>query len=85
MNEAQTKLYIEGETNALKEIIVNCQHKLRGLGVELKTSEQFSPERVDIIKTLRSLCDEHGNNDWDENLHISDILNKHLNLFVEGE
>ncbi len=80
MNESQEKLYIEGEANALKQIIVHCQDKLRGLGVELKTSEQFSPERIDIIKTLRSLCEDHGDNDWAEDLHISDILDKHLDL-----
>lgn len=78
--EEEEKIHIEVRASALKEIIVHCQGKLRSLGVELKTDEQFSPERIDIIQTLRSLCKDHGDNDWTEDLHISDILDKHLNF-----
>lgn len=35
-------------------------------------------EREQAIATLRRLCDEHGDNDWDEKLHLSDIIDKHL-------
>lgn len=30
------------------------------------------------ISTLRQVCDEFGDNDWDETLNLSDIVEKHL-------
>lgn len=46
---------------------------------ELGASEvDFSIERAQVIEFLRSVCLEFGDMEWDENLHIVDILNKHL-------
>lgn len=35
-------------------------------------------EREDVIKLLRRVCAEHGNNDWPDNLHLYDVLTKYL-------
>lgn len=35
-------------------------------------------EREDVIKLLRSVCRHNGDNDWPDNLHLRDILDKHL-------
>lgn len=78
MNEQQERLYIQGEAQALKQMIIQCQAKLAGLGVELKTDESFSQERVETVAVLRSLCDDYGDNNWTEDLHIADIVRKHL-------
>ena len=80
MTESEEKFYINGETEALKKMILYCQQKLKGFGVELASDEKFSSERIEIIAILRMLCDDHGDNDWPENLHIADIIQKHLNL-----
>jgi hypothetical protein len=35
-------------------------------------------ERESAIASLRDLCAAHGDNDWNEELHLSDIIDKHL-------
>ena len=35
-------------------------------------------ERENAVSTLRQLCEEFGDNDWDENIFLSDVIEKHL-------
>lgn len=35
-------------------------------------------EREHAVAALRSLCSEFGDNDWPNDLHLGDIINKHL-------
>ena len=35
-------------------------------------------EREQAISILRQVCDEFGDNDWPDNLHLADIIEKHL-------
>lgn len=84
MNDHEEIIYLEGKNNALKDTILHCQNELRNNGVELKTDEKFSQERVDVIKTLRSFCREFGDNNWDDNLHLSDVIDKHLAINLDS-
>lgn len=38
----------------------------------------FEKERQEAIVILRSLCEEFGDNDWGDDLHLADIIDKHL-------
>lgn len=40
--------------------------------------ERLIAEREDIISVLRRLCAHYGDNDWDETLHLGDVIEKHL-------
>lgn len=42
-------------------------------------------EREDAIAMLRRVCEEHGDNDWEESLHLADIIEKHLWRHLERE
>src|SRR2546423_657496 len=44
-------------------------------GQELNALRQ---EREDVVKLLRDACEEHGDNDWPDNLHLTDVIEKHL-------
>lgn len=35
-------------------------------------------ERAEAVAVLRHICEEHGDNDWKDNLHLADIIEKHL-------
>lgn len=35
-------------------------------------------ELADARAVLRRLCDDHGDNDWDDSLYLADVLDKHL-------
>ncbi len=85
MNDKEDKIYMEGEGQALKEMIIYCQNKLRAFGIELKTKKEFDQERIETIALLRMHCDEYGDNDWDDDLHLSDVIDKHLIRYFEEE
>lgn len=66
----------------------------RGLGRESTTGEtptdlqlrvgQQEAMRAEFIAALRKVCEAHGDNDWPDELHPSDIINKHLLPHLEG-
>ena len=35
-------------------------------------------EREAAIRVLRCVCSEFGDNDWPDDLHLSDVIEKHL-------
>jgi hypothetical protein len=40
--------------------------------------EQWPEERKWAIVALRSLCGQFGDNDWSDDLHLADVIDKHL-------
>lgn len=63
---------------------------LRGLGYDgLDEAEQVRfelaarlKEREEAIVQLRRVCGEVGDNDWEDNLHLADVIEKHLGAYV---
>ncbi len=35
-------------------------------------------ERGEVVAMLRCECERHGDNDWPDTLHLSDVIEKHL-------
>lgn len=75
MNDAEEAAFIRGEKAMARRLLSMALRELHG---EELTPERLIAERADAIATLRRICDEHGDNDWEDNLHLSDILDKHL-------
>lgn len=69
--------YVEGRRRTLLTILDHTMRELHGLGGVPETAT-ILVERQEVIATLRRLCAEHGDNDWPENLHLSDVIEKHL-------
>jgi hypothetical protein len=42
-------------------------------------------EREDVMKLLRRVCEEHGDNNWPDDLHLYDVLVKHLFIHLDIE
>lgn len=38
----------------------------------------WNAERAAVVLILRELCQEFGDNDWAENAHLADVIEKHL-------
>jgi hypothetical protein len=51
-------------------------HLLRHAGTG--DAETWRLERNAAVAMLRQVCDEHGDNDWPDNLHLADVIEKHL-------
>lgn len=50
----------------------------RGAVTPRDTQEGWRIERREAITMLRSICHDYGDNDWPDDLHITDIIDKHL-------
>lgn len=83
MNEEQEKIWECGNRAAWLSMLQQCFIHLGYDQPETKSSK-WVIEREMAISTLRRVCDEHGDNDWDENLNLSDIIEKHLWRNLEG-
>jgi hypothetical protein len=75
MNEKEEAAYMLGRKAVLRE---QLSAAMKGLNAEDLTNEYLIQERVDAIAALRSVCNEHGDNDWEDDLYLSDIISKHL-------
>lgn len=43
-----------------------------------KTAASLAKERFETLVKLRELCRDFGDNDWTDNLHLADVVEKHL-------
>lgn len=71
------KDYESGNRAALTSMLRHCLRELGYEGDEAERSKWIL-ERESAIATLRHVCAEIGDNDWPDDLHLSDIIEKHL-------
>ena len=45
--------------------------------------EKWPEERTAVVALLREICQDHGDNDWPDNLHLYDVIDKHLLRHIE--
>ena len=71
------KDYIRGNRAAWVELL---RLSLKNLGYESKESGESAwiIERERAVSALRSVCEDHGDNDWPDDLDLSDVIEKHL-------
>jgi hypothetical protein len=78
MEDIQDKLdqyYVQGQRRAFLSVLQTC---MRELGQEDREKAVLVSEREEAISMLRMVCEEFGDNDWPDNLHLVDIIEKHL-------
>lgn len=42
-------------------------------------------EREATVAALRQICEDHGDNDWPDNLYLPDVIEKHLEWHLNHE
>lgn len=42
----------------------------------------FLIERVAVVRVLRKVCERFGDNDWEDELHLGDVIEKHLEPYL---
>ena len=71
--------YIQGSNQALMGML---SFVLRELDFDETDMERkyysWIEERQAAVNQLRVLCDEYGDNDWPDDLHLGDVIEKHL-------
>jgi len=72
------KAYKQGSRAAWFRILLLCYQELGYVDDPERKDEKWIVEREATIATLRNICHEFGDNDWDEDLHLADVIEKHL-------
>ena len=75
MTEKEEQKWIDGNKAGYRDLLGHC---VRALHDEDTSKEALILQLEDIKSSLRSLCEEFGDNDWDDDLHLADVINKHL-------
>jgi hypothetical protein len=75
MTFGEEQAYIAGQRAALAAMLQQC---IRDLGHSDTRPEYFIAERLAAVAALRRVCAAHGDNDWPDNLHLADVIEKHL-------
>ena len=65
--------YEEGSRMAWTNMLRTCCREL-GYGSQYN----WILEREETIKLLREVCGNYGDNEWQRDLHLADIIEKHL-------
>lgn len=83
MTEAtRDQAYMDGRRMALLGVL---NHVLRELGADSPEAGQarWASERTEALAVLRRICREHGDDDWPDDLHLADVLEKHLERHLD--
>ncbi len=75
MTESEERAYEMGVSAAMRRVF---QAIVKDLGPENGSAERWRLERGAAVATLRGLCEDFGDNDWPDDLHLSDVIEKHL-------
>ena len=77
MTEREELAYEQGSKAAWRQLLGLC---LRHLGVDDPEAgkARWVDERTEIVAMLRQVCDEWGDQDWSDDLHLADVIEKHL-------
>lgn len=79
MDEKEEKAYEDGRRSAYRSLMSECARELEG---DERRLAALVAERADAVRVLRDLCAEHGSNDWPDNLHLSDVIERHLGRYL---
>lgn len=75
-DDERDQMFLRGMNAAYRGMLGAC---LRGLSYdEMPEAVQLITERADAIAQLRTACEHFGDNDWDDRLHLADVIEKHL-------
>ncbi len=79
MSDAQELSYLRGSKEAWTNVLRMALHNLAIDPDNLDAAKAaWILERRDTVAKLREMCDIYGDNDWDDDLHLADVIEAHL-------
>jgi hypothetical protein len=83
MDQKEERAYLRGQRSAWRTLLSQCIQEL-GYGDDLVAAKaRWITEREAAVAMLREVCGEHGDNDWPNDLHLADVIEKHLARYLE--
>ena len=84
MTEAEEQAYVQGERSVWNRLLDECLHHLDyGDDPKLK-AVAWIKEREEIVAQLRILCDDFGDNDWEPDCHLGDVIANNLGKYLHS-
>jgi hypothetical protein len=80
--DERDRAYTAGERAAWSALLRTA---LRELGDEAPDAARLALEREETLSKLRQVCEEFGDTDWPDNLHLRDVIEKHLLPYLDDE
>ena len=77
MNAKEEAAWVNGRKSAYRALLGDIAREL-GADTNEGRIASLLAERMDAVRALREVCGTHGDNDWPDNLHLGDIIEKHL-------
>lgn len=75
MTPTEEQAYAEGRRSTYRSLLGECARELGGEDRKLAAVlAEVEAARV----ALRRLCADHGDLEWDDRLHLADVIEKHL-------
>ncbi len=76
--------YTQGSRRAWLTMLAQCVREL-GYDTSGGASARWIIEREETALALRDVCGHFGDNDWPDNLHLADVVQKHLGKHLHAE
>jgi hypothetical protein len=84
MNAKEEKAWLLGERAAWTGLLHQAMNYLGYIGPDFDKARWIA-EREAAIAQLRSLCADFGDNEWEPDLNLADIIDKHLGRHLHSE
>ena len=75
MSNRDEQIFTQGQTPLARRLVGQL---LSYLPENERQEVSWQLERAEIVAQLRSVCGYFGDNDWDDTLHLADVIGKHL-------
>lgn len=75
--EIEDTAYMRGSRFAWTRMLQECLSQLGYDGTESEHTKWIL-ERESTVHMLRGMCRQYGDNDWEDELHLADVVDKHL-------
>lgn len=82
MTEAEEHAWAEGRRSAYRTLLGEIAREL-GYDTSEGRLASLLAERMDAVRELRVLCEEHGDNDWPDELNLGDVVEGHLSRYLD--
>ncbi len=82
--ERDDERWSRGYRAALVAMLGDVLHRLGYDDVEAQRAKWII-EREQAVAKLREVCGDFGDNDWTNELHLADVIDKHLARYIEVE
>lgn len=77
MSDDRQEGYIAGSRRTVRRMLSWCLNELEVDDPD-RARTLWLLERTDLVLTLRNVCRDFGDNHWPDDLHLGDVIEKHL-------